>query len=210
MNKNRIADVIILARGGGSIEDLWPFNEESVARAIYKSEIPIISAIGHETDFTIADFVADLRAPTPSAAAELAVPDVQELIKKIEIYKQRNEIALKKSLAMIRLKYEKNIASTFFRKPEKIVNEKYLYVYDKINKLQTTIDKIYKKNQNLAINYMAKLDALSPLKTLARGYGVIEYNGNVLKSVKEIKQQDEIKILMNDGSLKAVIKEVET
>lgn len=210
MNENKMADVIILARGGGSIEDLWPFNEEIVARAIYKSEIPVISAVGHETDFTIADFVADLRAPTPSAAAELAVPDVQELAKKIEIYKHRNENALKKHLEMTKLKYEKVITSPFFKNPTKMVNEKYLYVYEKIKELQTTIDKIYKKNQNIAINYIAKLDALSPLKTLARGYGVIEHNGNVLKSVKEIKQQDEIKILMNDGNLKAVVKEVKT
>ena len=96
MNEKKLADVLILARGGGSIEDLWPFNEETVAREIYKSEIPIISAIGHETDFTIADFVADLRAPTPSAAAELANPDVYELKLKINTYNERIRLALKK------------------------------------------------------------------------------------------------------------------
>ena len=94
MNKNKMADVLILARGGGSLEDLWPFNEEIVAHAIYNSEIPIISAVGHETDFSISDFVADLRAPTPSAAAELAVPDIYEVKQKIDISQNRLRNAL--------------------------------------------------------------------------------------------------------------------
>ena len=97
MNRNKLADVLILARGGGSLEDLWPFNEEIVAKSIYNSEIPIISAVGHETDFTISDFVADLRAPTPSAAAELAVPDIYEVKQKIISYQNRLRMSLKKS-----------------------------------------------------------------------------------------------------------------
>ena len=116
MNAKKIADVIILARGGGSLEDLWPFNEEIVARAIYKSEIPIISAVGHETDFTIADFVADLRAPTPSAAAELAVPDVSKLQIDIEKYQNRLKLALSKKLDLMKLKYEKCINTRAFKK----------------------------------------------------------------------------------------------
>ena len=123
MNENNLADVIILARGGGSLEDLWPFNEEIVAKAIYNSGIPIISAIGHETDFTISDFVADLRAPTPSAAAELANPDIYEIKEKINTYNSRMRLSLKKKLDFMKLKYEKIMSSNIFKEPYKKIND---------------------------------------------------------------------------------------
>ena len=120
MNEKKLADVLIVARGGGSLEDLWPFNEEIVARAIYDSELPIISAVGHETDFTIADFVADLRAPTPSAAAELAVTDIFDLTDRIGLYKNRLQILLRKKVEILRIRYEKCMKSRVFKEPSYI------------------------------------------------------------------------------------------
>ena len=117
MNKYKLADVIILARGGGSLEDLWPFNEEIVAHAIFESELPIISAVGHETDFTIADFVADLRAPTPSAAAELANPNVVDLQLNLEKYNNRFKNSLKKKIELMNLRYEKCMTRRVFKEP---------------------------------------------------------------------------------------------
>ena len=126
MNENNLADVLILARGGGSLEDLWPFNEEIVAYSIYNSKIPIISAVGHETDFSISDFVADLRAPTPSAAAELAVPDIYELKQKINTYQNRLKISLTKKVEIMKLRYEKCMSSFVFKEPTRRINENYI------------------------------------------------------------------------------------
>ena len=136
MNKNKLADVLILARGGGSLEDLWPFNEEIVAKSIYDSEIPIISAVGHETDFSISDFVADLRAPTPSAAAELAVPDIYEVKQKINSYENRMKLSLNKKLEILKLRYEKCMSSSVFKDPTRKINENYIKIDTYIKQLE--------------------------------------------------------------------------
>lgn len=208
MNENKLSDVIILARGGGSLEDLWPFNEEIVARAIYESKIPIISAVGHETDFTIADFVADLRAPTPSAAAELAQVDVYEIQKKLLAYQERFKQALRKRLELMRLRYEKAMSSRVFTDPMKQINEKYILVDMKTKEIENNILNKLKESKNKATNIITKLDTLSPLKTLARGYSITEYNGKILKSVKQIKTNDEIEIRLNDGNITAKALEI--
>ena len=205
MNEKKLADVIIVARGGGSLEDLWPFNEEVVARAIYDSELPVISAVGHETDFTIADFVADLRAPTPSAAAELAVPNISDIVLKLESYNNRYKLALKKKVELMRLRYEKCMNSRVFKEPTQKINEKYMLIDLKVKSLQNSIINIYKDKKTNMIKHISKLDALSPLKTLTRGYSIVQKDSKVIKSVKDLNKDDEVDLRLVDGIAKAKI-----
>ncbi len=205
MNKEKLADVIILARGGGSLEDLWPFNEEIVANAIYESEIPIISAVGHETDFTIADFVADLRAPTPSAAAELAVPDIYEINQKINLYQNRLRLSLNKKLEIMKLRYEKCISSRVFKEPTRMIEDYYLKVDNQIKKLEKNIKEKEQTEKQKYIKLVAKLDTLSPLKTLSRGYSIVESENKIVKSVKELKKGQNIEIRLTDGKAQAQV-----
>ena len=205
MNQNQLADVIILARGGGSLEDLWPFNEEIVAHSIYESKIPIISAVGHETDFSISDFVADLRAPTPSAAAELAVPDIYEVKQKINTYQNRLKMALTKKLEIMKLRYDKCMSSSVFREPTRRIQENYIKIDSYVKQLENVINKIKEKNKNKYIELVSKLDTLSPLKTLTRGYSIIEKKGKIVKSVTDLQTEDEISIRLKDGEKQAKI-----
>ena len=206
MNNNKLADVLILARGGGSLEDLWSFNEEIVAHSIYNSEIPIISAVGHETDFTIADFVADLRAPTPSAAAELAVPDIYEVKRKIDTYQDRLRMSLIKKVELMKLHYEKVMSSSIFKEPYRKINDNYLKLDNYIKQLDNLIKTKYEKQKTQYIELVAKLDALSPLKTLYRGYSIIEKDDKIIKSKEELNQGDLINIKLVDGEKQAMIK----
>ncbi len=205
MNEKNLADVLIIGRGGGSLEDLWPFNEEIVARAIYNSKIPIISAVGHETDFTIADFVADLRAPTPSAAAELANPDVFELKDKINIYKQRSRLALKKKIEVMNLRYEKVMASHVFKDPFKKINEYSVELDKYVRSLETSIKNKHSEQKSKFAEKVAKLDTLSPLKTLSRGYSITEKQGKIVNSKKDLNKDDEVEIKFFDGAKQAKI-----
>ena len=208
MDKNKLADVLIVARGGGSLEDLWPFNEEIVAHSIYNSEIPVISAVGHETDFTIADFVADLRAPTPSAAAELAVPDIYEVKQKINTYQNRMKQVLSKKLEIMKLRYEKCISSVVFKEPTRKIQDNYLKIESYIKQLENIIRVKEQKEKSRYIELISKLDTLSPLKTLIRGYGIIQKDGNVVKSVKQLKVGDKIDIRLSEGKAEGVIETI--
>ena len=205
MNDKKLADVLILARGGGSLEDLWPFNEEIVARAIYESNIPIISAVGHETDFCIADFVSDLRAPTPSAAAELANPDMYELKNKINTYKERARISLKKRLEIMKLRHDKVMTSRIFTDPLKKINDKYLELEHLIKLIENSIKQKQKESKLLFAEKVGRLDSLSPLKTLTRGYCFTEKDGKIIKSKENLKKDDKIQIKFFDGSKDAQI-----
>ena len=205
MNKNKLADVLILARGGGSLEDLWPFNEKVVAESIYESEIPIISAVGHETDFTISDFVADLRAPTPSAAAELAVPDIYEVTKKIRLYEDGLRNSLIKKVEFMKMRYEKCMSSSVIKEPTRKINENYIKLDGYIKQLENIIKIKNEKERTKYVELVAKLDAFSPLKTLTRGYSITEKNGNIIKTSKELNKGDIVSIKFIDGNKEATI-----
>lgn len=205
MNNKKLADVIIVARGGGSLEDLWPFNEEVVARAIYNSELPVISAVGHETDFSISDFVADLRAPTPSAAAELAVPDIEEIKQKLYTYNNRYKVALKKQLELKRLKFEKCMTRRVFKEPLQRINEHYIEIDKQVKNIENILKLKIVQNKSNFKNIVEKLDALSPLKTLSRGYSIVEKNGKIIKDSKELESGDKINIKLNSGKIQAQV-----
>ena len=205
-NEKKIADVLILARGGGSLEDLWPFNEEIVARAIYNSQIPIISSVGHETDFTIADFVADLRAPTPSAAAELAVPEISEVYLKLAEMQKKYKIFLMKKLELMKLRYEKCMKSRAFSDPLRIINENNVKIDNLNQQMHMLISKKISDKKHEAVKIISKLDTMSPLKTLSRGYCIaLQENGETIKSVKDIKENEIIDLKFVDGEKKARI-----
>lgn len=204
-NEYNAADVLIVGRGGGSIEDLWAFNEEVVARAVFASEIPVISAVGHETDYTICDFVADLRAPTPSAAAELAVPDRLELKSELISYKQHILNLTKNKLDKERSKLLAIEKSGALRDPVTKLNEnrrELLYLSERITNLTVSaVDGNKMKYAALA----GKLNALSPLGVISRGYALAERHGKVVTKVKDISVNDEISVRLSDGTLKAKV-----
>lgn len=207
MNENKLADVLIIGRGGGSLEDLWPFNEEIVARAIYDSELPIISAVGHETDFTIADFVADLRAPTPSAAAELAVANIEDVRETLKLYNNRYKVALKKKIELMRLSYEKCMARPAYKNPTQKINEQYMVIDMKVKALQNSMMLKLKEAKTSFVKEAAKLDSLSPLKTLTRGYSIVtkQESGKVIKSVDDLNSGEKVNLRLSDGQKTATI-----
>ena len=205
MNEKNLADVIILARGGGSLEDLWPFNEEIVARAIFESNLPVISAVGHETDFTIADFVADLRAPTPSAAAELAVANIEDIKRNLDKYENRLSIGLKKKLELMKLRYEKVMSQKTFREPLLRIQDEYLKLDNIIKKIYDKTSDKYKEANFVFSNLVSKLDSLSPLKTLTRGYSIVQKDNKIVKFKSDLNDGDNIKITLTDGDISATV-----
>ncbi len=221
-------DVLIVGRGGGSIEDLWPFNEEVVARAIYDSKVPIISAVGHEVDFTIADFVADLRAPTPTAAAELAVPNMSDLRKHIDQLNIRLNESIYKKVNYLKL-YLDSLKNSFVIKNPMIMYENKKQNLDlintklndlmlgKVDKYKNEIEKIKKSyvltNPKLLYkdkiinlkNIIDKLELLNPLNILSRGYSITYFNDKALKSIKKINKEDILNIRLKDGFIETKV-----
>ncbi len=197
-------DTIIIGRGGGSIEDLWAFNSEALARKIYESPIPVISAVGHETDFTICDFVADLRAPTPSAAAELSVPDCTELFSKLNKYNSLLKGALLLKYNSRKAKFDALISKSVISNPLNLTDSRFEAV-DRLNeKMVNSFKGMIAKEKSRFLSDVAKLDALSPLKVLTRGYAIAEKNGKTIKSVEDITNGDKFKLRLSDGSVNCI------
>ena len=200
-----LADVIIIGRGGGSIEDLWAFNDEGLARAIYDCRIPVVSAVGHETDFTICDFVSDVRASTPSAGAELVSPEMEAMESNLLYYRQKL-----KSLMQQRLRFEKQRLETLknakvLRSPKDLVHFRRMRLDMLSSRLLSSYRQTVSKEQTRLKSTAAKLDALSPLKVLSRGYAIAQKDNRPLRSVKEADKDDVIDIILSDGTLKSRI-----
>lgn len=204
-NNIKCADVLIVGRGGGSIEDLWAFNEEVVARAVFASEIPVISAVGHETDYTICDFVADFRAPTPSAAAECAVPDILELKSNLLFLRQHIFSLISNSINNERIKINTIERTLALRDPVKNINEQRKELIYLTEKITTLTNSVLDSNKSKISALAGKLDTLSPLNVISRGYALVEKNNKPITKVKDLKKDDIISIKLSDGKIKANI-----
>ena len=223
LSKNYDLDVLIVGRGGGSIEDLWCFNEEIVARAIYDLDIPVISAVGHEIDFTISDFVADLRAPTPTGAAEMAVPDIRDItkllnqleirsingitniisIRKEKLHKLSDSFVLKNPITMYQIKEEKfdNLFDRLVTSYRNLItnNKNKIELLD--SKLISSINNKYNTDKNNFVKVLSKLEVLNPLLTIKRGYSIVRKDNKVISSKKDLKKKDKVEIELTDGKV---------
>ena len=209
-NFHNLADLLIVGRGGGSIEDLWAFNDELVARAIYESDIPVISAVGHEPDVTVADFVADLRAATPSNGAELSVPDQDALRQNLDSMSQSMAAALHRQVKSARQHLHILAQSPALRSPAGYFEQKSQAVNFLRNRLISAESRILEGKQRRFVGLTSKLDAMSPLKVLTRGYSMVETStGEIVKSVHEIETGDHIRITLPDGKLTASVTQKE-
>lgn len=205
-NAHRLADVIIIGRGGGSMEDLWAFNDEGLARAIYQSELPVISAVGHEPDVTISDFVADLRAATPSNAAELAAPDCQALQRQLEQLSVRMSGAVSTRLEEERTRLTRLARSRAMNDPTLPIQEKRLLLDRQQERLAARMRELTHRQKNRLAALAAALDAMSPLKVLARGYSLTrDESGAVLTSVEQVSAGQRVQVRLTDGSLDCTV-----
>lgn len=206
VNEREAADLIITGRGGGSTEDLWCFNDELVARAIYDSEIPVISAVGHEPDVTIADYVADLRAATPSNGAELAVPDQNEQYARLEHLGRRMAKAAQRELQAARATLDKAAGSRMLQDPMSWVDDRRILLDRQRDRLAHGLTRELSVHRETFARLAAALDALSPLKVLARGYAIAQGAGGIVTSTKDVALGEELDLRVSDGSIYCEVK----
>lgn len=210
-NAKRSVDVLIVGRGGGSLEDLWAFNDESLVRTVASSEIPVISAVGHETDFTLCDFAADMRAPTPSAAAELAVPDGDELRLLIAQSHQRISLAVSRRLTRGRERLEQLSSSRVLTDPTVVIDDKRTELMARKRALYMRMERILADKRAEFQYQTAKLETLNPLAVVARGYStVFDRNGVLVRSVSQVGEGDGISVSLTDGKLYATVQKTES
>ncbi len=207
-DKSHLVDTVIIGRGGGSIEDLWAFNSERLARRIFEADVPIISAVGHETDFTICDFVADLRAPTPSAAAEIASPDCRELTMAIANTEDRLDRALLRITERMRERLARVTAGRVLTDPTVIFEAYRNNVSDLFDRANNAFSDILADSRLKMAGACGRLEALNPLSVISRGFAVAEFDGKILKSVSNARIGGELTIRLSDGSLKASVTEI--
>lgn len=207
-NKYEQVDVLIVGRGGGSLEDLWAFNEEKVARAIFQSHIPIISAVGHEIDYTIADFVADRRAPTPSAAGEMVVRDCQELAGVLAYYQEKFSSALKQKLESYRERILNLKKSYAFRRPQDIVYQKMQQLDEQSRKIQLATQYLLRIKIHQLSGFYNRLRSLDPLDVLRRGYSICYKDGQIVKDVAQLNIEDMVKVKLYKGNFESKVKKM--
>lgn len=208
LDRSGICDVIIIGRGGGSIEDLWAFNSEALARRIFSAEVPVISAVGHETDFTICDFVSDMRAPTPSAAAELAVPDIRDIYMTLEELSDRSENALLKCVERKRERLDLLSQSAALNNPQMILGGKREKLVNAYRDVSRSVSSLLSKKADLLVLNSEKLNALSPLSVLKRGYSILENENGVIKSVRDIGIGDSVHVMLTDGEAEMTVSDI--
>lgn len=209
MLENRKVDVIIVGRGGGSIEDLWAFNEEIVARAIFDCSVPVISAVGHETDTTIADYVADLRAPTPSAAAELAVWDYARVRVHIEESSLRLNRLMSGSIQISRMHLKEYQTRLTYLHPRNKLQEQQQRLAEAEDRLRNLMEQRLKEARHRLALDMEKMNGLSPIRKLNQGYSYVEkYDGNVIKDISQVKIGDRMSIYLKNGIIGAEVREI--
>lgn len=209
-NKHKLADIIITGRGGGSIEDLWAFNDERVARAIYDSELPVISAVGHEPDVTISDYVADVRASTPSNAAEVAVPNAADMRELLENLGIRQSQAVRKKMITISSKLEELKKRRVLQTPMAYVDSKRAELDYVKDKFIAAADRSNSAKRRDFVRLAASLDAMSPLKVLGRGYAIAaDIRGELVRSIDDVKPDDKLRLCVNDGIIKCRVEERE-